>query len=57
MKITVAITVMGLFALLFWQTIMDTTGNDTAVAGPQPKPEYLVPFNPYLPIKSLRPTW
>ena len=36
-KIAIAITMMGLFDLMFWQTILDVTGKDAAVAGAQSK--------------------
>jgi hypothetical protein len=36
---------MGLFALMFWQTILDVTGKDAAVAGAQSKPEYGIAFH------------
>jgi hypothetical protein len=48
---------MGLFALMFWQTILDVTGKDAAVAGAQSKPEYVIAFHPHLPIQRLAPLW
>ena len=56
-KIAIAITMMGLFALMFWQTFLDVTGKDAAVAGAQSKPEYGIAFHPHLPIQRLAPLW
>ena len=42
-KIAIAITMMGLFALMFWQMILDVTGKDTAVAGARSNPETASP--------------
>jgi hypothetical protein len=56
-KIAIAITMISLFALMSWQTILDTTGKDAAVAGAQPKPEHVATFNPHLPIQRLAPLW
>ena len=56
-KIAIAITMMGLFALMFWQTILDVTGKDAAVAAAQSKPEYGIAFHPHLPIQRLAPLW
>jgi hypothetical protein len=56
-KIAIAITMMGLFTLMFWQTILDVTGKDAAVAGAQSKPEYVIAFHPHLPIQRLAPLW
>jgi hypothetical protein len=36
--IAIAITMMSLFALMFWQTVIDATENDAAVANAQLKP-------------------
>jgi len=54
--IAVAIAVMSLFALMFWKTSLDATG-DAAVAGAPPQPEHTVGSNPYLPIRRLEPVW
>jgi hypothetical protein len=56
-KIAIGITMMGLFALMFWQTILDVTGKDAAAAGAQSKPEYGIAFHPHLPIQRLAPLW
>ena len=56
-KIAIAITMMGLFALMFWQTILDVTGKDAAVADAQRQPEYVGTFHPHLPIQRLAPLW
>jgi hypothetical protein len=48
---------MSLFALMFWQTVIDATENDAAVASAQLKPQYVVSPDPYLPNKRLRPVW
>jgi hypothetical protein len=55
--IAIAVTMMGLFALMFWQMGMNTTGTDAAVARTQSKAEYAIPPDPYLPIRRLEPSW
>jgi hypothetical protein len=55
--IAIAIAMMSLFALMFWQTVIDATENDAAVASTQLKPQYVVSPDPYLPNKRLRPVW
>src|ERR1700719_282481 len=42
-KIAIAITMMGLFALMFWQTILGVTGKDDALAGAQSNPSMASP--------------
>jgi hypothetical protein len=42
---------------MFWQTILDVTGKDAAVAAAQSKPEYGISFHPHLPIQRLAPLW
>jgi hypothetical protein len=53
----IAAATTSLLALMFLEVGMDVTGNDAAVAGAKPKPEYAVASNPYLPIKRLRPVY
>jgi hypothetical protein len=55
--IAIAVTMLSLFALTFWQMGMDVTAEDAAVAAAPPKPEYTVTSNPYLPIQWLEPVW
>jgi hypothetical protein len=40
-----------------WQTVIDATENDAAVASAQLKPQYVVSPDPCLPNKRLRPVW
>jgi hypothetical protein len=49
--IAIAIAMRSLFALMFWQTVIDATENDAAVASAQLKPQYVVSPDPYLPNK------
>jgi hypothetical protein len=55
--IAIAMAMMSLFALMFWQTVIDATENDAAVASAQLKPQHVVSPDPYLPNKRLRPVW
>ena len=55
MKVAIAIPILSLFALVFWQTIM--SGKDAAVADAQRQPEHVGTFNPHLPIQRLAPLW
>ena len=55
--IAIAIAIMSLLVLIFWQVVVDVTGKDAAVARVKPKPEYPITNNPYLPIQSLRPVY
>jgi hypothetical protein len=53
--IAMAITMMSLFALMFWQNGMDV--NAEGAAGSRRQPDYAVSSNPYLPIRGLQPAW